>query len=405
MRFMYPVVVLVSVLAVTACSQRHVAYRDKQGIAAKNYALTYEQVREAAQDGDADAQYALGYMYYYGQNVTRNSQKAQYWIGKAAAQKHAQATRALNILGHETQLASRGEQPNKTDAVEVSPVGSVASNQNKWQEVRRPREAVTPKDAFEQQAQSGGAKSAQQFSNAADTSLRAADASPSQSRQSFNASSSKVVAAESNQGGSVASQSAISSEKNQAHSRRKHVRSLALKSQKGKRYTTKPSNGTALSASASNAPSDSLGVKDSKETLKSAKTPKVSAHQIKSKAVAARSAQGKWAAATNRKLTGDERSILASPNNHYTLQLIGTTSQANVRQVIDRNHLRPKAKVYHSQLNGKDFYVLIYGSYGSQAEASAAIARLPANVQQLKPWVKQFSSIKASVNAKASSRT
>jgi TPR repeat protein len=133
MRLIYPVAALVGVLVLSACSHTGSSHSKGQPTAGKSYSLTYEQVREAAQDGDADAQYALGYMYYYGQNVTRNANQARFWIGRAAAQNHQQAIRALKMMDAEPRptVAQMGVGPR------------YGAGQNSWQEVRRHSEAVT----------------------------------------------------------------------------------------------------------------------------------------------------------------------------------------------------------------------------------------------------------------------
>lgn len=60
--------------------------------------LSIEQLQEAAQAGDPDAQYALGYLYYYGRRVRQNRHKARNWIKRAAVQDQMQARAALAIL-------------------------------------------------------------------------------------------------------------------------------------------------------------------------------------------------------------------------------------------------------------------------------------------------------------------
>lgn len=57
-----------------------------------------EQLQKAAQAGDADAQYALGYNYYYGKGVAQNLSVAVVWINKAAAQGQPQAVKALALI-------------------------------------------------------------------------------------------------------------------------------------------------------------------------------------------------------------------------------------------------------------------------------------------------------------------
>lgn len=60
---------------------------------------SFDQVQQAAINGDPDAEYALGYMYYYGKGVTRDEQAAAMWIQKAAAQGQPQAMKAIKLLG------------------------------------------------------------------------------------------------------------------------------------------------------------------------------------------------------------------------------------------------------------------------------------------------------------------
>ncbi len=61
--------------------------------------MSFDQVQQAAIQGDPDAEYALGYMYYYGNGTTKDEKSAMDWIGKAAAQGQPEAIKALKLLG------------------------------------------------------------------------------------------------------------------------------------------------------------------------------------------------------------------------------------------------------------------------------------------------------------------
>lgn len=61
--------------------------------------LSFDQLQEAAQAGDPDAQYAIGYMYYYGKGVAANKTIALDWLKRAAVQGQPQAIKAMNMLG------------------------------------------------------------------------------------------------------------------------------------------------------------------------------------------------------------------------------------------------------------------------------------------------------------------
>jgi TPR repeat protein len=52
--------------------------------------------------GQPDAQYAIGYMFYYGQGVVENKPKALFWIRLAACQGQLDAAEALKLMGEES---------------------------------------------------------------------------------------------------------------------------------------------------------------------------------------------------------------------------------------------------------------------------------------------------------------
>jgi len=64
----------------------------------KDYAGAAGLMRALAGRGHLQAQYVLGYMYYYGQGVPRNEKEAIRWITTAAARGHAKAKKALEVL-------------------------------------------------------------------------------------------------------------------------------------------------------------------------------------------------------------------------------------------------------------------------------------------------------------------
>jgi eukaryotic-like serine/threonine-protein kinase len=60
----------------------------KMALARKSYAEAFELARPAAEGGDRDAQFTLGWLYYNGQGVDRSDETAASWFQKAAEQKH-----------------------------------------------------------------------------------------------------------------------------------------------------------------------------------------------------------------------------------------------------------------------------------------------------------------------------
>lgn len=70
----------------------------KTNFAAQNYTLAFKDLLPSAQAGNPNAQYAVGYMYFYGKGVNENRALAQYWMSKAAAQGQPAAIKALAIV-------------------------------------------------------------------------------------------------------------------------------------------------------------------------------------------------------------------------------------------------------------------------------------------------------------------
>lgn len=62
------------------------------------YELSYNQVQTAAKAGDPDAEYALGYMYFYGKNTQKNIAEGIRWIRLSASAGQPQAIKALVMI-------------------------------------------------------------------------------------------------------------------------------------------------------------------------------------------------------------------------------------------------------------------------------------------------------------------
>lgn len=67
---------------------------------AQDYRQAFIRLKPLADKGQPDAEYAVGYMYYYGQGVVEDREKAWYWINCAAKVGQPQAVVAVKILKH-----------------------------------------------------------------------------------------------------------------------------------------------------------------------------------------------------------------------------------------------------------------------------------------------------------------
>jgi TPR repeat protein len=85
----------------------------KANFKAKHYATAYRQLLPLAVKGKTEAQYAIGYMYYYGKGIDRNEELAENWLGKAARKGDSRAIAALKDLSlHKHQPVQKQEDSN-----------------------------------------------------------------------------------------------------------------------------------------------------------------------------------------------------------------------------------------------------------------------------------------------------
>jgi len=99
--FFYVKIALIglSSLGLTACMATSLNLR--QGIynfKIQNYREAFIRLVPEAEKGCPDAQYAVGYMYYYGQGVVENKEKAWNWIHAAAKANQPDAIAAIRLL-------------------------------------------------------------------------------------------------------------------------------------------------------------------------------------------------------------------------------------------------------------------------------------------------------------------
>ena len=83
-------------------------YRNQ--LAGKEFWARYDEITAAALAGDANSQYALGEMLYYGDEVDRDLEQAVFWFKEGAKQKHPDAMYLLGLCF----INGEGVEQNKT---------------------------------------------------------------------------------------------------------------------------------------------------------------------------------------------------------------------------------------------------------------------------------------------------
>jgi TPR repeat protein len=74
-----------------------------------------------AQNGNPEAQYSLGYMYYYSKGVDRDLDKAMYWFKLAASQGNPNAKQALLTINKRIAEQKHADNPASTSTANTSP--------------------------------------------------------------------------------------------------------------------------------------------------------------------------------------------------------------------------------------------------------------------------------------------
>lgn len=69
----------------------------------EKYGCSMITLEQSAENGDADAAYALGYVYYYGISTDVDHQSAKLWIQRAANQQQPLALAALKMINNKNQ--------------------------------------------------------------------------------------------------------------------------------------------------------------------------------------------------------------------------------------------------------------------------------------------------------------
>lgn len=87
---------MVCILA--ACTSKMNLQEGIKSFQVQDFRQAFIRLRPEADKGSPEAQYAIGYMYYYGYGVIENRQKAWYWITTAAKNGNEDAVKAMQVL-------------------------------------------------------------------------------------------------------------------------------------------------------------------------------------------------------------------------------------------------------------------------------------------------------------------
>ena len=87
-----------------------------------DYFKAFDDLHHYAERGDKEAQYAVGYMYYYGLGTAKDQDTARYWIRKAAEQNQVAAKHAMYEITHDSHQYSAVQAGVNNDTIVPTPV-------------------------------------------------------------------------------------------------------------------------------------------------------------------------------------------------------------------------------------------------------------------------------------------
>ncbi len=88
----------------------------KRSFQAGDYKNAFHCLLPVAARGNRDAQYAVGYMYYYGYGVSEDSESGIFWMERSAEQNFEPARKALNLIRqNDTEVLKERAQKNEPD--------------------------------------------------------------------------------------------------------------------------------------------------------------------------------------------------------------------------------------------------------------------------------------------------
>ncbi|EKD73606.1 MAG: hypothetical protein ACD_45C00253G0004 [uncultured bacterium] len=100
-------------LMLLACASTKVPYglwMGKASFRSGDYKEAFHQLLPVAVSGQPEAQYAIGYMYYYGYGVPQDYESGIFWMNQAAKQHYPPAVKALNMIQQQNREMQKEKQ-------------------------------------------------------------------------------------------------------------------------------------------------------------------------------------------------------------------------------------------------------------------------------------------------------
>lgn len=329
-----------------SCTSAKVSYEVQSGKMSFNdgdYKQAFRKLLPPAANGNAQAEYAVGYMYYYGFGVSRDADTGIFWMNKAAAQNYAPAIKALRLINNRAVV--------KTE----------------YREERQPR----PSPVVEPRIQHGNDSA----ENTSDPLLKSLQ-EPAPPRQHARKTYRDYLRARIEKTNLAEKRGAPIEKTKVAEKRAEPVEKIEIAEKR-----------TAI-------------IEKKKVALKHVvpmEKPKVAEkHKTPTeKTMAAKKHMPPKSVAVSAPVPKKAAVHVEASAHKYALQLFGAYDLQDVKNVQRELKLQKSSYIWHTEHKGKDWYVLTYGSYATASDAKSAHQNLPEKAQSLNPWVRNVSGLAA----------
>src|SRR3990167_6483677 len=345
----------------------------------RKYHCSLSKIETAAQQGDPDAQYALGYMYFYGIGTVRDTAAATLWIRRAALQGQPLATKAMKMLKQQGSLQGSGSRTAKGESVGISGVeGAARTEGGETVEPKGGKVTTTGpaagKHLYNYQSVDVDAANVQAPTKSLKENLPAykKGATPEPNQPSSTTTGGATTGGTANESGTDTTPPPVS----QLQSSPVYDARLA---DNAKPITDAVETASQTPSSETPHPLDQAQAVAETETT-TTPTPVSSSPY----AVGAHS------------LTAGEQELLKA-RGKYTLQLMASDNLQAIQSFIHIHHLEGKAQYYHSNERGGTWYKVVMGDFVTVQQATQATKQLSPAIRSLNPWVKSIKTVKQEI--------
>jgi len=91
--------------------------------------------------------------------------------------------------------------------------------------------------------------------------------------------------------------------------------------------------------------------------------------------------------------------LWAQSPGHYTVQLVGASTEAAVRAHLRGYDVSGDIALIATRRDGKPWFVLFWGDFAERAAAERAVAALPAPLKRVAPWIRPYADVHADLSA------